>query len=165
MRDGFDRSIRAQEEMVAGLLDQLGVDSASFVAHDIGGGVGLRYAVNRSDAVENLVLSNAVCYDSRPAEPVIDLALPGTAKETSVEDGQELVDGLFRGTLTDDADDEFVEGMKAPWESEEGVVSPSRNAVATNTNHTTEIDPEAVAARTLLLWGPNSSSWTTQTTG
>ena len=32
-------------------------------------------------------------------------------------------------------------------------MSLSRNAVATNTNHTTEIDYGAITAETLLLWG------------
>ena len=43
--------------------------------------------------------------------------------------------------------------MKAPWASEEGVTSLVRNASATNTSHTTEVDPAEVTAETLLLWG------------
>jgi len=43
--------------------------------------------------------------------------------------------------------------MKAPWLTDEGHVSLVRDAVATNTNHTTEIDYEAITAETLLLWG------------
>ncbi|WP_435178827.1 alpha/beta fold hydrolase [Halorussus sp. AFM4] len=154
MRDEFDRSIRAQEQAVADLLDGLGLDTVSFVGHDLGGGVGLRYAVHRPDAVDRLVLSNAVAYDAWPVEPIVNLGLPSTAKEKSVGDVQELLDGMFRESLaSDDPSDEFVEGMKAPWNSEEGVVSLVRNAAATNTNHTTEIDPSEVTADTLLLWG------------
>lgn len=104
--------------------------------------------------MESLVLSNAVAYDSWPIGTVTDLGLPETARENGVDDIQELLDGLFRNTLVgEDADEEFIEGMKAPWASEEGVTSLVRNASATNTCHTTEIDPADVTADTLLLWG------------
>ena len=43
--------------------------------------------------------------------------------------------------------------MLAPWDSEEAETSLSRNAIGTNTSHTTEIDPTEIAAETLLLWG------------
>lgn len=154
MRDGFDRSIRAQEEMIADLLSSLGVETASLVGHDLGGGVFLRYAVHRPDAVEALVLSNSIAYDSWPIQLVTDLGLPETARENSVDEIQGMLDDLFRDTLYgDEPSEEFVEGMKAPWDSEDGVTSVVRNAIATNTSHTTEIDPGAVTAETLLLWG------------
>ncbi|NEU56891.1 alpha/beta fold hydrolase [Halorussus sp. MSC15.2] len=154
MHDEFDRSIRAQELAVADLLDGLGLDTVSFVGHDLGGGVGLRYAVHRPDAVDKLVLSNAIAYDAWPVEPIVNIGLPSTAKEKSVEEIQETLDGMFRQSLaSDDPSDEFVEGMKAPWNSERGMVSLVRDAAATNTNHTTEIDPSEITADTLLLWG------------
>ncbi|WP_254769333.1 alpha/beta fold hydrolase [Salinilacihabitans rarus] len=153
MYDGFDRSIRAQEEMVDGLVDELGLETVSFVGHDLGGGVALRYAAHRPDAVETLVLSNAVCYDSWPIETIVTLGLPSTINEMSVDDARELLEGMFRETRYDDPDGAFVEGMLAPWDSDEAIVSLSRNAIGTNTSHTTEIDPSEIAARTLLLWG------------
>lgn len=154
MHDGFDRSIRAQEEMIAELLSGLGIESVSLVGHDLGGGVFLRYAAHNPAAVDELVLSNSIAYDSWPIQLVTDLGLPETARETSVEGLQAMLDDLFRDTLyTDDPSEEFLAGMKAPWNSEEGVTSVVRNAIATNTSHTTEVDPEEVAAETLLLWG------------
>ncbi len=51
MHDGFDRSIRAQEEMIVALVDELGLETLSFVGHDLGGGVGLRYAAHNLDTV------------------------------------------------------------------------------------------------------------------
>jgi len=151
--DGFDRSIRTQERMLSGLLDQLDVDPVTFVGHDLGGGVGLRYAVHQPDAVDRLVLSNAVCYDSWPIEAIVDLGLPSTIDSMSVDDLQGTLDGMFREGVVGEANDAFVAGMKAPWASETGRISLSRCAIATNTNHTTEVDPGEVDARTLLLWG------------
>ncbi|NHN49312.1 alpha/beta hydrolase [Halostella sp. JP-L12] len=153
MYDGFDRSLRAQEEAIEGLLEHLGIDRLSLVGHDLGGGVLLRYAVHHPDAVEKLVLSNSVAYDSWPIDTVTELGLPETARENDVEDLQEMLDGLFRQTLSGEANEEFLEGMKTPWNSEEGITSLVRNAAGTNTSHTTEIDPSEVTAETLLLWG------------
>jgi pimeloyl-ACP methyl ester carboxylesterase len=154
MQDSFDRSIRAQEVAIRGLIDGLGFDSVDFVGHDLGGGVGLRYAARSPDAVDRLVLSNSVAYDSWPIKTITDLGLPETARDTSIEELQGMLDGLFRDTLYgDDHDEAFLEGMKAPWNSEAGVTSVVRNASATNTSHTTEVDPSDVTAETLLLWG------------
>jgi len=154
MFDGFDRSIRAQELAIRGLVEELGLDTIDFVGHDLGGGVGLRYAARTPAAIDRLVLSNSVAYDSWPIQTITDLGLPETARETSVEELQEILDGLFRDTLfADDPDEAFLEGMKAPWASEDGVTSVVRNASATNTSHTTEVDPRDVTADTLLLWG------------
>jgi len=154
MEDGFDRSIRAQEIAIRGLVDELGLDAVDFVGHDLGGGVGLRYAARTPAAIDRLVLSNSVAYDSWPIKTITDLGLPETARETSVEELQGMLDGLFRDTLLgDDHDEAFLEGMKAPWASPEGVTSVVRNASATNTCHTTEVDPREVTAETLLLWG------------
>jgi len=154
MHDGFDRSIRAQELAVRDLVDRLGFDAVDFVGHDLGGGVGLRLAARTPEAVDRLVLSNSVAYDSWPIKTITDLGLPETARETSVEELQGMLDGLFRDTLFgDDHDEAFLEGMKRPWASEDGVTSVVRNASATNTSHTTEVDPSDVTADTLLLWG------------
>ncbi len=154
MYDGFDRSLRAQEVAIEGLLDALGIDEVSLVGHDLGGGVFLRYAAHNPDAVDQLVLSNSVAYDSWPIKTITDLGLPETARETSVEELQGMLDGLMRDTLYGEgASEEFLDGMKAPWASADAVTSLVRNASATNTSHTTEIDPADVTAETLLLWG------------
>ena len=154
MHDGFDRSIRAQEEVLDGLLAQLDVDTIDLVAHDIGGGVALRYAAHNPAAVETLVLSNSIAYDSWPIQFIVDLGLPGTINEMSVDDVTEQLTEMFSGTLID-PDDEFVEAMASRFASDEGRVSLSRNAIATNTSHTTEIDYDAITAETGFIWGEN----------
>ncbi|ADB61768.1 alpha/beta hydrolase fold protein [Haloterrigena turkmenica DSM 5511] len=152
MQDGFDRSIRAQEVMLEGLLEDLDIDRVVLVAHDIGGGVALRFAAHNPDAVEQLVLSNAVCYDSWPVEFVSELGLPSTA-DREREELEARLESAFVDGAYGEADPEFVEGMKTPWLTDEGHLSLVRDAVATNTNHTTEIDYGAIEAETLLLWG------------
>jgi haloalkane dehalogenase len=156
MDDGFDRSIRAQEQMLEDLLAQLGIERVSLVSHDIGGGVALRYAAHNPEKVPKLVCSNAVCYDSWPVEFISDLGLPDTAG-TDLDDLEAQVSSAFSQGTYNDPDEEFVEGLSAPWLSEEGRTSLSRCAVATNTNHTTEIDYDAIEADLLCLWGADDS--------
>ncbi len=154
-RDGFDRSIRAQEAALSDLVDALSLETVSIVAHDIGGGVALRYASHNPEQVEKLVLSNAVCYDSWPVQFISDLGLPKTA-EMDPEELEAKLDGAFVKGLhgdEDDVDRSFVEGIKAPWLAEDGRTALARAAVATNTNHTTEIDYDAIDADVLCLWG------------
>lgn len=157
MEDGFDRSIRAQEQMLEQLIDELVDGEVVLAAHDIGGGVALRYAAHNTDRVAGLVMSNAVCYDSWPVEFISDLGLPETA-DAPVEQIEQQVGGAFEaGVYAEEADPEFVEGMVAPWLSEEGVTSLSRCAVSTNTNHTTELDYDDIDTELLCLWGAGDS--------
>jgi pimeloyl-ACP methyl ester carboxylesterase len=152
MEDGFDRSVRAQEQVLDQLIDELTDGEVVLAAHDIGGGVALRYAAHNPDRVAGLVMSNAVCYDSWPVEFISDLGLPETA-DAPVEQIESQIGGAFEAGVYDEADSEFVEGMVAPWLSEEGTTSLARCAVSTNTNHTTELDYEAIDTELLCLWG------------
>ncbi|WP_435077209.1 alpha/beta fold hydrolase [Halococcus sp. AFM35] len=156
MHDGFDRSIRAQEAMLDDFLSQLGIERVSLVSHDIGGGVALRYAAHNPENVSKLVCSNAVCYDSWPVEFISDLGLPDTM-ETDLDDLEARVSSAFSQGTYDDPDEEFVEGLTAPWLTEEGRTSLSRCAVATNTNHTTELDYGNIETDVLCLWGADDS--------
>ena len=111
MYDGFDRSLRAQEGAIEEALD---LGTVTLVGHDLGGGVFLRYAAHNPGAVDKLVLSTSVTYDSWPIQTITDLGLPETAREASVEELQGMLDGLMRDTLYgDDASEEFIDGMKA----------------------------------------------------
>jgi haloalkane dehalogenase len=159
MGDAFDRSVRAQEAMVAALLDNVGAERATLVGHDIGGGVALRLAA-RTERVEGLVLSNAACYDSWPVEFIHGLGLPGMAAELADDEIlEEKLAFVFDSGLYGDPDDHarFCAGMRAPWQPEKARLSLVRNAIATNTSHTTEIDYGAVSAETLLLWGADDA--------
>lgn len=159
MHDGFDRSIRAQEQVVEGLRTEFGAETISYVGHDLGGGVGLRYAVHNPETVDQLVLSDAVSYDSWPVEAIVNLGIPATIQSMSVSEVRTFLSGVFRQTLVSDTPDQsFIDAMIAPWDSEQGVLSLSRNAIATNTNHTTEIDPSKITADTLLLWGADDQA-------
>ncbi len=63
-RDRFDRSLRAQTAMILRFMDALGIERATIVGHDTGGGVALILGIEHPDRVKRLVLSNIVAYDS-----------------------------------------------------------------------------------------------------
>ena len=63
MADQFDRSVRAQEQVLEQMIDELTDGEVVLAAHDVGGGAAIRYTAHDSDRVAGLVMSNAVCYD------------------------------------------------------------------------------------------------------
>lgn len=154
---GYDRSVRVMEHAARSLLDALDIESAQVVGHDLGGSAALRLAVH-TEMVERLVLSNAGCYDSWPVEFIHEQGLPATARDWTREDVEEKLSYVFStGTYDEErATDTFVDGMLAPFlDPDTPVTRLARNAVATNTNHTTSLTPylDEITAPTLLLWG------------
>ncbi len=154
---GYDRSVRVMEQATRNLLDALDVETAQIVGHDLGGSAALRVAVH-TERVERLVLSNAACYDSWPVEFIHEQGLPANARDWTREDVEEKLSTVFAtGTYDEDrATDTFIDGMLAPFlDPDTPVTRLARNAVSTNTNHTTALTPylDEITAPTLLLWG------------
>ncbi len=157
--DRFDRSIRYQAEMIAGWLQSEGIAKAAVVGHDIGGGVALRLAVFFPELVSRLVLMNCVCYDSWPIEMMLQLGNPETYHRVSASAAASLLkQGIKKGFSTP-PEDEVIDGLLAPYVTEVGKLSLVRNAVALNTNLTTELTPllPKLETRTLVLWGEEDS--------
>lgn len=63
-----DTSTAAQTELLAGLLDRLGIDSCVLIGHDLGGAITQRFAVQHRDRLSRAMLLNTVSYDSWPSE-------------------------------------------------------------------------------------------------
>ncbi|VUC24943.1 unnamed protein product [Clonostachys rosea] len=64
----IDTSISAQVTILEGLLEHWGLQTAHFVAHDIGGGVAQRLAVFSPQRVRSLTLIDVVSFDSYPSK-------------------------------------------------------------------------------------------------
>ncbi|WP_315853972.1 alpha/beta fold hydrolase [Crateriforma spongiae] len=155
-RDRFDRSIEFQADVIESLLDEMGVDRAHFVAHDIGGGVALILADRRPELVRSMVLSNSVAYDSWPVDEMLALGHPRNAQLSREEMTDKLVESFQFGlSRKERLTDEFKEGIIAPYQEPEGIVSLVRNAASLNTNHTTPLTHRLhkMQQSTLLLWG------------
>jgi haloalkane dehalogenase len=155
-RDRFDRSLMAQTRAIIRFLDTLGVERATLVGHDTGGGVALITAINHPERVNRLVLSNVVAYDSWPVGDMIALGDPTWRAKMASEVVEFVAAGLPEGIYNKERlTDAFREGIMAPYADEEGKMSLIRNASALNTNHTMAIvgRHREIRAPTLVLWG------------
>jgi len=155
-RDRFDRSLIAQTAAVLRFLDELNIESATFVGHDTGGGVALITAIEHPERIARLVLSNVVAYDSWPIGDMVALGDPAWREKDPREITEFVAAGLSDGILHKERlTAEFREGIVAPYSDEEGKISLIRNASALNTNHTMALVDRhrEIRAPTLVLWG------------
>jgi haloalkane dehalogenase len=155
-RDRFDRSLIAQTDAVLALLDELGIERATVVGHDTGGGVALILAIDHPERVARLVLSNVVAYDSWPIGDMVALSDPSWREKSVSEVVDFVAEGLSEGIHNADRlTPAFREGIVAPYADEEGKISLIRNASALNTNHTMALVDRhrEITAPTLVLWG------------
>jgi len=153
--DRFDRSIGSQAEMLEMWMDELDVDRAAIVGHDIGGGVALRLATLLPERVTRLCLLNSVCYDSWPIELMLQLGHPEANRKLSASTALTMVGQALKMGFATSPDDALLGGLLAPYSTEVGKLSLVRNAAALNTNLTTEITPllGAIDVPTLIIWG------------
>jgi pimeloyl-ACP methyl ester carboxylesterase len=66
---GDDYRLPTDVDMVLDLLDHLGIDRASFVAHDHGGAALQLLIARAPERIDRAVLSNVEAYDAWPSEP------------------------------------------------------------------------------------------------
>jgi pimeloyl-ACP methyl ester carboxylesterase len=155
-RDRFDRSLTAQTAAIVAFLDALGIEAATIVGHDTGGGVALILGIEHPDRVRRLVLCNVVAYDSWPIGDMIALSDPTWRAKPAAEVVEFVASGLSDGIHhRERLTPEFRAGIIAPYGDEEGKISLIRNASALNTNHTMALVDRhgEIAAPTLVLWG------------
>lgn len=136
--DWFNRSIVSQTSLLEKWMEQIAVPRAAFVGHEIGGGIALRFATLRPGRVDRLCLINSVCYDSWPGSLMLALSHPESHRRLSSRRINMLLRRGLRKGFSQPSDDR-LNGILAPYTSEVGKLSLIRNAVALNTNLTTEI--------------------------
>lgn len=89
---GVDISVGAQADRLRGWLDELSIDRAALVGHDLGGGVAQIAAVRAPERCAGLVLTNSIAYDSWPIPEVKAMRSAGPLVER-------LPGPLLRGQL------------------------------------------------------------------
>lgn len=155
-RDRFDRSFQDQARMIVALLDTLTISTVDVVGHDTGGAVALILAIEHSDRVNRLVITNSVCYD-RFDDDMLDLGHPLRWQFRPLSDLMAALEATLAAGLSHPSQltPEFREGILAPWNSEEGKLSLLRNASALNPNQTMALVDRHndISAPTLILWG------------
>ena len=109
------------EAVLDGLLTELGIDRTGLVVHDLGGPIGVHWAIARPGKVSRLALLNTLLYpdfDPSVAEFVIALSTPEKRDELTSPEG--LAEVLRLG-LADDSHvtDDAVAGIRAPFGDED----------------------------------------------
>jgi pimeloyl-ACP methyl ester carboxylesterase len=109
-----DISVKAQAGHLDRWLDELGIERAVLVGHDLGGGVCQIAAVSRPDRCAGLVLTNSIGYDSWPIPMVraLQRVRGGTARLPAA-----VMKPLFAGFLYPGHDDRARarESVRAHW--------------------------------------------------
>jgi pimeloyl-ACP methyl ester carboxylesterase len=115
------------EGVIDGLLDQLGVDRVGLAVHDLGGPVGVHWALRNPERVTHLALLNTLLYpqfDPSVIEFVRQLTTPGEREKLT---GPEGLAGIVRLGVANEASasDEVIAAVRAPFEDDD-----SRRALA-----------------------------------
>ena len=152
-----DVSINAQQRIMVGLLDALGIARADVVAHDIGGGVAQLMAVNRPERIGRLILIDAVSFDSWPVPEFEPLQKPGAEDEMSLDEFKSMMREFMPQGVVDKSamSDQVIDMYLEPWSSEQGKRAFFRNLHRLNSEYTLAIadDLTHLPHRTLVLWG------------
>lgn len=142
-----DYSLTAQAQLVLGLMDELGIDSASVVGHSMGGEVAMRVAEAAPERVQNLVLVASVSGDRFPTLPPTPIIKPFMPLLSRLTARFLLKRGFYdRTKLTD----EVREGYRGPRRVRgfmDGIYQLMRDA-----RHDPKIAYDRITQPTLILW-------------
>jgi pimeloyl-ACP methyl ester carboxylesterase len=154
---GVDISVKAQAGHLHRWLDELGIERALLVGHDLGGGVCQIAAVDQPDRCAGLVLTNSIGYDSWPIPMVraLQRVRGGTAQLTP-----RLFKPLLAGFLRPGHDDRARarESFEAHWPGyahRRGPAAFARQVRSLRTEDTLEVADRLprLDARAAVVWG------------
>lgn len=147
-----DLSRSGQVSMLKGLLDALGVASATFVGHSMGGGIVQRFALTHPAMVESLVLVASVSDGDRGPRRVPPLAIikPFVTLLASFAASRMLKGSFYDpDKLTDEVRAEYMRPIRLKG-SMEGLMAIMRDGAKDP-----PIDPGQITQPVLLLYGAN----------
>ena len=149
-------TIRGHAERVVALLDELGINFACIVGHDVGGGVAQQLAVRWPARVSRLCLVNSVAFDAWPGREVklARAMLPLTRHLPPTWILSILRTDLMRGYLASDRGLHSVEMYVRPFASAEG-----RDALVAHLTALDAAETEALAPRLKDVVAPTSIVW------
>ncbi len=155
-----DTSVAGQTELLEHFLDALGIEQVTIVAHDIGGAIGLRFALARPGRVRRLMVIDTVSYDSWPSsswQKIIDENLDDCAGMPQ-DAFNALLTRQLKMTVTDDTlmSGDVLQAYLAPHQSTLGRVSFFEHQVRHyDSKYTREISDELtrLTMPVRVLWG------------
>ena len=138
-------------------MREVGIESAFFVGHDLGGGVAQILAVRQPERVRGVVLMNSICYDSWPIPSVNAMGAMGPAVERLPNSVFRQVYSafLYRGHDNRERARESIEEHWPYYERAGGAAAMIRQVRSLNVNDTLAVADQIpnldVPAR--LIWG------------
>ena len=153
---GHAVSIRAHADRLVALFDVLGINYATLVGHDVGGGIVQTVAVRHPQRVSRLCLVDSVAFDGWPTRDVklARAMLPLTRHLPPTWLLSVLRNDLLRGYVDQERGQHSVERFVRPFATPEG-----RDVFM---HHLLALDPadtQAIAARLKDIVAPTAIAW------
>ena len=163
-----DTSVTGQVPVLEGLLETWGLEECHLVAHDIGGAVAQRFAIERPEAVRSLTLIDTVSYDSWPSRRTREQMQAGL--ETLIRAGDDEHRAHFRDWLLstvrneerfeETALDAFLDFISGPVGQASFFQHQVMHYDPRHTNEIADRYPELGARPVQILWGADDG-WQT----
>jgi len=149
-----DLTLHSQAQHILSILDQLGIEKAHFVGHDLGGGIVQILAVNNPERVISITVADGVCFSNWPLPTVVSMRWP-TAPE--FEPSPLIIQQMLRvgmhnqKMLTAD----IIEAFTSPFKTPEDYKALQLAAGALEHHETQVLVPHLpfITAPTTILWG------------
>jgi pimeloyl-ACP methyl ester carboxylesterase len=152
-----DLSLRAHADRVVSLLDALGINYATIVGHDIGGGIAQSLAIRHPTRVARLLLINSVAFDAWPGREVklVRATMPLTRHLPATWILSVLRADLLRGYVVSERGSHSIEQYVRPFASEAGRDTLVAHLAALDSGETKALEPRLkdIVAPTAIVWG------------
>jgi pimeloyl-ACP methyl ester carboxylesterase len=130
------------ERAIEGLLEALGVEEVGIAVHDLGGPVGVHWAIRNPDRVTRLALLNTLLFPPFAPEViefVTQLMTPGKREQLTSREG---LGELMRLAFADEANisEELLDAVSAPFPDDASRLTLARAGVGLDLEGLAEID-------------------------
>lgn len=147
-------SLPNQAKHILKLLDNLNIQKAHFVGHDLGGGIVQILADKYPERVLSITIADGVCFANWPLPKVAAMRWP-TAPE--FEPGPALIEQMIRGGVYNPEilTPQVMEAFTAPFATPTGPEELKRASLALDHHQTEDIVPDLpnLKVPVTLLWG------------
>ncbi len=154
---GRDISVSAQADHLLAWMEEVGVDRAVLVGHDLGGGVAQIAATRAPSRFVGMVLTNAIAYDSWPIPAVKAMRALAPAVAHTPDAGLRAVLATLMYCGHDDRDRarEATKVHIRPYLDHDGAAAMVRQVRALDVNDTLAIQDElgSLEIPALVVWG------------
>ncbi|MDP8955905.1 MAG: alpha/beta hydrolase [Actinomycetota bacterium] len=151
---GADLSEPAQARYVDELLDQLRIDQAAVVGHDLGGGIAQMLALDGRLDVHSMVLLDAVAFDAWPIEGV-KMLQGGDPAQERVDFVEEVIRLIFDLGVAhkERLDQQVVDRFLEPWRQDPAAFFRAARGITGRGLKGRDDELRTLDAPTFVVWG------------